>query len=62
MTRGGKRRGAGRPTGAGVERKPVPVRLPVDVHQAMMDTKHDDESVNQFVTKAVAAEAARRSP
>lgn len=60
MVSGGKRRGAGRPAGAGVARRPLTVRLPVDVHQAMTDTQTRGESVNEYVTAAVAAEAQRR--
>lgn len=60
MTRGGKRRGAGRPSGSGVERRQVKLRLPIEVHQAMVDTRVRGESVNEYVTGAIAAEAARR--
>lgn len=60
MTGGGRRRGAGRPTGTGVERRSLTVRLPVDVHQAMTDTQTRGESINEYVSAAVAAEAQRR--
>lgn len=58
MTRGGRRRGAGRPrTGT---RKLITIRLPAAVHQAMIETLADGESVNEYGTKAITAEAARR--
>lgn len=58
--RGGKRRGAGRPEGSGVTRRPVFLRLPAAVYQAMTDTLAEGESVTEYGTKAIAAEAARR--
>lgn len=60
MTGGGKRRGAGRPVGTGIERRALTVRLPVDVHDAMTDTQLPGESINEYVSAAVAAEAQRR--
>lgn len=60
MTRGGKRRGAGRPAGTGTARRLVAARIPVAVHQAMVETQVTGESVTEYVTAAVAAEAQRR--
>ncbi len=60
MTSGGKRRGAGRPAGTGIERRVLTVRLPVDVHAAMTNTQLPDESINEYVTAAVETEAQRR--
>lgn len=59
---GGRRPGAGRPKGSGIQRVTITIRLPAGVHQDMMDTidHANGESMNEYATTAIDAEAVRR--